>query len=307
MLRVETTSPGHWGPGARFEPTFRGYTAQHGHDGVSNGWEWPSQVVIDIIAHTGVTEWRFATRLSRFAGYTSSAFLTDDGLLIDTGIPACGAAFDRMLDATDVRGVLITHHHEDHAGNVERVARRDIPTWIAPATIPLVTTVARLRAYRRLTWTAMPPLTSAMTAFAATSLEIVPTPGHSADHHVIWQPGTRTLYSGDLFLGVAVRIMHEDEDPWQQIQSLERAAALGPERMFCAHRGLVPDPVTALRAKAQWLRDTIAEVTDAITIGATDSQILARVLGGESLTGRLSGGEYARRNFVRAVRRLRPR
>ena len=263
--------------------------------------------MIDVIAHAGVTEWRFATRLSRFAGYTSSAFLTDDGLLVDTGIPACGAAFERLLDATDVRGVVITHHHEDHAGNVECVAQRGIPTWIAPATVPLLTTVERLRAYRRLTWTPMPPLTSVVPAFFPTSVEMVPTPGHSADHHVSWQPSTRTLFSGDLFLGVAVRVMHEDEDPWQQIESLERAAALGPERMFCAHRGLVPDPVGALRAKAQWIRDTIATVTDAITLGASDSQILTRLLGGESLTGRLSGGEYARRNFVRAVRRLRPR
>jgi glyoxylase-like metal-dependent hydrolase (beta-lactamase superfamily II) len=259
--------------------------------------------VIDVIAHGGVTEWRFATRLSRLAGYAASAFLTDDGLLIDTGIPACGAAFERLLDAVAVRGVVITHHHEDHAGNVERVARRGIPTWISPATVPLVTTVARLRAYRRLTWKPMPPLTSAVTPFAPTSLEILPTPGHSTDHHVIWQPGTRTLFSGDLFLGVAVRIMQAAEDPWQCIDSLERAAALGPVRMFCAHRGLVPEPVTALRAKAQWLRDTITSVTDAISLGATDSQILVRVLGGESLTGRLSGGEYARRNFVRAVRR----
>ncbi len=263
--------------------------------------------MIDIITHNGVTEWRFGTLLSRFAGYTSSAFLTDDGILIDTGIPACGAAFERLLDATDVRGVVITHHHEDHAGNLERVARRGIPTWIGPATMPLVTTVARLRAYRRLTWTSMPPLASAVTRFAPTSVEMVSTPGHSADHHVFWQPGTRTLFSGDLFLGVAVRVMQEDEDPWQLIESLEQAAALGPTRMFCAHRGLVPDPVTALRAKAQWIRDTIATVTDAITLGASDSQILARVLGGESVTGRLSGGEYARRNFVRAVRRLRPR
>lgn len=259
--------------------------------------------MIDIIAHVGVTEWRFGTRLSRLAGYTSSAFLTDDGLLIDTGIPACGAAFERLLDATDVSGVVITHHHEDHAGNIERVARRGIPMWIAPATMPLVTTVERLRAYRRLTWTPMPPLASPVTRFAPTSLALVPTPGHSADHHVIWQPGTRTLFSGDLFLGVAVRIMHEDENPWQHIDSLEQAATLGPERMFCAHRGLVPDPVTVLRAKAQWIRDTIATVTDAIALGASDSQILARVLGGESVTGRLSGGEYARRNFVRAVRR----
>ncbi len=262
--------------------------------------------MVDIIEHDGVTQWRFASRWSQLAGYTASAFLTADGVLVDTGIPASRHEFAVLLDRYRVRAVMITHHHEDHAGNVEQVAARGLPLWMPEATVPLVTHVERIRAYRRFTWFSMPPLRSPVTAFAPDALVPVFTPGHSADHHALFDPASRTLFAGDLFLGVAVRITHHDEDPSQQIESLERAAALEPVRMFDAHRGLVTDAAVALRAKATWTREMIATIQTAIAAGQTDGQILRAVMGGESFTGLASGGEYSRRNFIRAVRRSTP-
>ncbi len=259
--------------------------------------------MVEVLAHDGVTQWRFSSVASRLTGYTASAFLTGDGVLIDTGIPATRREFGALLDSAVVRGVMLTHHHEDHAGNAELVARRGIPLWIAPDTLPLITTVERIRAYRRYTWTPMVPLRSAVVPFESDTMVAIPTPGHCTDHYAIWEPGTRTLFSGDLFLGVAVRIAHHDEDPWQMIESLERAAALEPVRMFDAHRGLVSDAATALRAKAEWMRELIAAITQRISFGETDAQILTSLMGGESLTGFASGGEYSRRNFIRNVRR----
>lgn len=258
--------------------------------------------MVEVLEHEGVTQWRFSTVASRLTGYTASAFLTSDGVLIDTGIPATRREFESLLDSAQVRGVMLTHHHEDHAGNVELVASRGIPLWIAPATLPLITTVERIRAYRRYTWTPMQPLGSRVVPCSSDALIAIPTPGHCADHHVIWEPATRTLFSGDLFLGVAVRIAHHDEDPWQLIESLERAAALEPVRMFDAHRGLVTDAAAALRAKATWSRTLIVTISERITQGDTDAQILQQVMKGESLTGFASGGEYSRRNFIRCVR-----
>ncbi len=258
--------------------------------------------MVEILKHEGVTQWRFSSVASRLTGYSASAFLTADGVLIDTGIPATRREFESLLDSAVIRGVMLTHHHEDHAGNAELVARRGIPVWIAAATLPLITTIERIRAYRRYTWTPMPPLRSSVVPFQSEALVAVPAPGHCADHHAIWEPTTRSLFSGDLFLGVAVRIAHHDENPWQLIESLERAAALEPVRMFDAHRGLVPDAAAALRSKAAWTRQLIATITQRISQGETDVQILKSVMGGESLTGFASGGEYSRRNFIRNVR-----
>jgi glyoxylase-like metal-dependent hydrolase (beta-lactamase superfamily II) len=260
--------------------------------------------VVEIHRHDDVLQWEFSSRWSRWAGYTASAFLTADGVLVDTGIPAARREFAALLDRHQVRAVMLTHHHEDHAGNVEQVAARRLPIWMPDATRPLVTHVERIRAYRRFTWFSMPPLRSPVVPFVADTLVPVATPGHSLDHHVLFHAASRTLFSGDLFLGVAVRIAHHDEDPWEQIASLERAAALEPVRLFDAHRGLVPDAAAALRAKAAWHREMIGAIQSEIAGGRTDSQILRSVMGGESITGLASGGEYSRRNVIRAVRRF---
>ena len=137
--------------------------------------------MIEVIQHDGVTEWRFSSLASRLAGYAASAFLSSDGVLVDTGIPAASREFERLLSAAEIRGVLLTHHHEDHAGNVESVARRGLPIWMPEATLPLVTTVAPIRGYRRWTWRSMAPLTSNVVPFQPETLEPVEalTPGEA--------------------------------------------------------------------------------------------------------------------------------
>jgi glyoxylase-like metal-dependent hydrolase (beta-lactamase superfamily II) len=259
--------------------------------------------LVELLKHDGVTEWRFSSVLSRATGYTASAFLTDDGVLIDSGIPAARADFQALIERSTIRGAMLTHHHEDHAGNAELLAARGIPLWIAPTTMPRIATIPRIRAYRRFTWFSMPPLRSTVRPFDEPPFVPVPTPGHTPDHHVFWDAATRTVYGGDLFLGVAVRVCHHDEDLHQTIASLERVAELEPERLFDSHRGLVPDAAAALRAKANWTREIIERIAKRISDGESDSQILKREMGGESTTGWASRGEYSRRNFVRSVRR----
>jgi endoribonuclease LACTB2 len=258
--------------------------------------------MIETIAHDDVTEWRCSSWSSRLAGYTASAFLTADGVLIDSGIPAVSDEFAALVGRTKVRGAMITHHHEDHAGNSETLAARGIPLWIADATKQYLTAIERVRAYRRYTWHSMAPLRSSVIPFAAPRYAAIATPGHTDDHHAIWDAESRTVFTGDLFLGIGVMIAHHGEDPWAMVASLERVARLSPVRMFDAHRGAVRDPVSALRAKARWIRDTVAQITEGLHRGDSDRTIVQRTMGGESMTGWASAGEYSRRNFVRNVR-----
>ena len=76
-----------------------------------------------------------------------------------------------------------------------------------------------------------------------------------------------------------------------------------PDRMFDAHRGLVDNPVVALNAKADWLGEMMDAIARAIGEGWSDREIVNRVLEGEYRTAYISGGEYSRRNLVKAVRR----
>ena len=253
--------------------------------------------------HADVTAFELLTRRTQLARYSVHVFVVR-GAMIDTGFHAARGDVARLADELRPRGALVTHWHEDHAGNVELLARRGIPLGLSDATEARVRTVAPIALYRRWTWASMPPLQTGFTRFAPGDLALVPAPGHSDDHHVVWDASTRTLFAGDLYLGVKVRVTHPSEDPYRIIDSLRMAIALEPARMFCAHRGLVDRPVEQLRAKAEWMAGMVGEIERRIAAGAEDDAAIARaVLGREGFTGWISRGEYAHVNIVAAVRR----
>jgi glyoxylase-like metal-dependent hydrolase (beta-lactamase superfamily II) len=254
------------------------------------------------VTRVAMTSWR-----GRSVGYDVSAYLTRD-VLVDTGFPHVAADFARFLDVTRIRGVIVTHWHEDHAGNVALAAARGLPLAISPQTLVQLggSAAASIPFYRRFVWGIAPPVRSAVLPFDSGALHIIHTPGHTADHHVVWDEERATLFSGDLFLGVKVRATFPDEDPRQLAGTLRRVAALRPERMFDAHRGPVPDPTNALLAKAEWLDDVITRIDAKIDAGWSDRAIRRHLLGRESAVRVISGGEYSKLTFVRSCRRTRP-
>jgi glyoxylase-like metal-dependent hydrolase (beta-lactamase superfamily II) len=182
-------------------------------------------------------------------------------------------------------------------------ARAGVPVGASAATLDALRRLPPLPFYRRYTWGAATPLGDlALEPFEDDSLALVAAPGHSPDHHVVWDAGSGTLFGGDLFLGVRVRIAHHAEEPRRLVESLRAAAALRPARLFDAHRGPVADPTSALTAKADWLDETIAAIDRRVTAGWSDAAIRREVLGREEVTGYFSLGEYSRTNLVRAVR-----
>ena len=258
--------------------------------------------MIRIEQHGDVTRLEMSSRWSRAIGYTASAYLVR-GVLIDCGFHGVGREVYAILAETRPRGLLITHYHEDHAGNVERVARLGIPIAASTDTLARLRSPAPIRLYRRLTWGAAPALRSNVTPFLDDALTLIASPGHSVDHHVVWDATDGTLFGGDVYLGVKVRVAHPGEDPRVLAATLRRIAALGPTRLFDAHRGYVANPAPLLLAKADWIDETIASIERRIAGGASDSAIVRELFGGESMPGRFSGGDYSRTNFVRAVRR----
>ena len=128
-------------------------------------------------------------------------------------------------------------------------------------------------------------------------------PGHTGDHLVVWDADRRLLVSGDLFLGVRVRVAHESESPRALLGSLRRAAALEPRLLLDAHRGPVTDAAAKLRAKANWLEATLREIESLGARGLSNREIAWRTLGREAVVGWLSGLEYSKIGLVRATLR----
>ena len=84
--------------------------------------------------------------------------------------------------------------------------------------------------------------------------------------------------------------------PDQFVDHINAALNKSVEGMIEAGRWL-------LQAKADWTEETIVMIERRIAAGAPDAAIVRELFGGESVPGYISGGDYSRTNFVRAVRR----
>lgn len=257
--------------------------------------------MLQIEHHGDVTRIVMSSAVTRAVGYTVSAFLVR-GVLIDLGFPTVAREVAAILDRARPAAAIITHHHEDHAGNAALAARRGLPIAASDETLALLTAPAAIHVYRRVIWGTPPAVDVPVTRFESDALRLIATPGHSTDHHVVWDAERETLFAGDLFLGVKVRAAHHAENPRLLARSLRIAAALRPRRMFDAHRGSVADPVGALLAKAEWVDETIAAIESHIAAGWSDRAIARAILGREALAHYASRGQMSRINFVAAVR-----
>ena len=250
----------------------------------------------------GVERVRLSTWRGRAVGYDVSAYVVD-GVLVDTGFPRVRAELLRAVREVEPRGVIVTHWHEDHAGNVESLAALGLPIAMDAECERLLRTRPQIRPYRRLVWGRTPRLTSAVTPFDAAPLEIIATPGHTADHRVVWDATRGIVVSGDLFLGVKVRVAHEHESPRALVASLRAISELEPRLLLDAHRGVVRDAAAQLSAKVAWTEEQIARILELNARGVHPRAIVRRLWGAESFVGWVSWGEYSRTAFVRAVLR----
>jgi len=268
----------------------------------------------DDVTRLALRSWR-----TRTAGYAVSAYLVR-GVLVDTGFAGAAPVLDGWLrnarrswlhgaHAEGLACAVVTHAHEDHSGNAGLLMERGVPVWIAPATREAFAAQLPIPPYRRFVWSTPLPLTRDSGRFAPEGvplpdgIEVLPAPGHTDDHHVVWDATTRTLFGGDLFLGVRVKVAHHSERPRTLAATLRRLAGLQPKRLFDAHRGPVETPEAALRAKADWMEELIGEVSRRAADGQPPRTITRELLGREPREYYVSFNEYSKRQLVACILR----
>lgn len=258
-------------------------------------------LIVDLI-EPDVLRLRMRSWQGMVAGYEVSAYLVR-GVLIDTGFPRAARALHAALETFAPRGAVVTHWHEDHAGNAPSLAARGLPMHMHAECETRLRTRPPIRAYRRLVWGGTARLEAPLRPFDPAPLETLHLPGHTRDHLVVWDAERQVLVSGDLFLGVKVRVAHESESPRALVTSLRTAAALEPRLLLDAHRGPLSDAAAKLRAKADWLAERISEIELLAARGWDDRDIARHALGREALVGWASWFEYSKIGLVRAVLR----
>jgi glyoxylase-like metal-dependent hydrolase (beta-lactamase superfamily II) len=250
----------------------------------------------------GVERFQLRTWRGAAVGYDVSAYLID-GVLVDTGFPHVASEVRALVREAAPRGVVVTHWHEDHAGSVPALAAMKIPIAMRRECESMLRERPSIRPYRHIVWGRTPRLVDEIVPFDPAPLQLLSTPGHSPDHQVVWDATRRIVASGDLFLGVKVRVAHSHESPRALVASLRAVAALEPRLLLDAHRGVVRDAAAQLRAKIAWTEETIADIVALAARGVSERAIVRRLFGAESFVGWVSAGEYSRLSFVRAVLR----
>lgn len=221
---------------------------------------------------------------------------TDDGpALFDCG-PAStvetlktGLA-ERGLQLTDVRHLLLSHIHLDHAGAAGVLVREHpaLQVHVSGIGAPHLVEPERLeRSARRLygdtfdaLWGELAPVPREnvhVVGERVVGLDCFPTPGH-ASHHVSYLDRDGTLYAGD---AAGVRIQPGryvrpptpppdiDVEAWER--TLDEIERRGPERLALIHFGVADDPARHL-AK---LRLELLDSAEFVLGGATEDEFVA--------------------------------
>lgn len=264
---------------------------------------------------------RLITRIGGGYDYSVS-YLVGDELLVDTGFPWAGRSLKKALSQMGVLSrlahVVNTHSHEDHVGNNDILAQFSGATILVhPAAIPIVRWPAVVPWYRGFMFG---PLTGSQVSALGASLDVgpyrfdvVPTPGHTADHICLFETEHRWLFAGDLYVDDRLDAQLSDVDGPAWIESLDRVAALDADVLFDGH-GLVVHGQVAVKETLDGKRRFLEEVRDRTLreapMARTLPELTKRVFAAEGVVdhlsfheGRLSlltAADFARSHLVRS-------
>jgi glyoxylase-like metal-dependent hydrolase (beta-lactamase superfamily II) len=226
--------------------------------------------------------------------------------LVDTGLESQGDSLSAFARSAGVRRALITHHHEDHAGNAQRLSREGVAVLAGAATAALVARDLPITFYQHFLWGKARPARAQVLGeeveLGGRRALLIPAPGHCVDQVAFHVPEEGWLFSGDAFLHEHVKLFRRDEDFAATTATLERFLSLDFDVLLCAHRPRLTRGKEAIAEKLRWLRDIEGEVIRLHRQGAGVAEIVRRL----PLTPplpilRLALGDVSTANMVRSI------
>ncbi len=233
-------------------------------------------------------------------------FYLMDGILIDTGQSNMRKDFVELVRDRRIDRVLLTHHHEDHSGNVLPIQKiKNVPVYGHPLTAEKLKKGFRIMPYQIYTWGKadkveiehLPPQIET----ERFSFITIHTPGHSKDHTVFLEKERGWLFSGDLFLGPRIKYFRADEKLKDSIESLRKVLQYDFETLFCS---LNPQPRNGkqmLQRKLENLEDLYGKVEKLVHEGYDEKSII-KIMGEEiKLIKYITFGNVSRAHMIGAA------
>ncbi len=231
-----------------------------------------------------------------------------DGLLIDTGQPRVRKEFLTLLGPEKVSKIILTHHHEDHSGNVEAIkTAKSVSAFGSKLCCEKMKNPQRVEPARWITWGQhtpcdLAPLTDKQIATDHYNFEILSTPGHAADQISLYEPNKGWLFSGDIYVNDYIKIFMREEVMLDQIKSLKELISLDFDVLFCNHQPIFKNGKDRLIAKLNFLSDFYAKVEMASNKGLEIHEIMKYMnLKDDPLTSLMTFGQLSQSNMIRAA------
>lgn len=269
-------------------------------------WPWLDTIGLEISDMAGVTRLRLVRRY--FGREIMPVFCYALGdTMVDSGFPAAHSKVVGFAESQGIRRALLTHHHEDHAGNAHTLLGKGVEVMAGEATARILAHDLPLPFYQHLAWGKMPPaivrtLPGDTVALGPYEARVVAAPGHAVDQVVFHVAERGWLFSGDVFIHEKVKVFRRDEDFAASLTTLERILELSFDVLFCGHRPLAEGGREALARKLQRLRDLDGEVRRLAGEGVGEEEIVRRLgLGVRSAFVDLTFGDATPRNLVRSI------
>jgi glyoxylase-like metal-dependent hydrolase (beta-lactamase superfamily II)/predicted DCC family thiol-disulfide oxidoreductase YuxK len=258
-----------------------------------------------------------------------------DGIAIDPGptrLRRAVARHLRRLPANAIHAIVATHHHEEHAGNLNWMAEQTgAALYVGAATAARLASPSRLPWIRNFMIGERPRLQQPYRVIdgPVSGLEVFPTPGHCDDHICLYDRQEKILFAGDSFMGTYFSAPNPDVDSRAWIDTLHRLLMLDIEILVEGHghihtlRPDIPescplvireDPRQALTEKlrfCEWLRDQVeaglAEGLDLEAIEVTcfpwGRRFSWESFWNDELTRVFTRGHWSRTEMVRSFER----
>jgi len=214
-----------------------------------------------------------------------------------TCVPALGDRLaERGLQLTDLRHLLLSHIHLDHAGAAGVLVREhpELQIHVSPVGAPHLIDPSRLeKSARRLygdefdrLWGELAPVPRENvheTRDRVLGLESFPTPGH-ASHHVCYLDGDGTLYAGDA-AGVRIQpsrfVLPPTPPPEFELETwestLDELERRDPQRLALIHFGVFDNPREHLAQLRERLRSWTATVGRGVTAAEFEQGAIAEL------------------------------
>lgn len=259
------------------------------------------------ITHEAVTGFKFGKPIRGLPKFYAHVYYVD-GLLIDTGHIKVGDAVRSTLQDWNVQQMYLTHHHEDHTGNIEALQQQfTCPVYASALCSTMMKQPPRISFAQKLTWGDRPAYLDIIPKEGTIEtdrfqFQIIPIPGHAPDMVALYEPNQKWLFSADLYINSFIGYFLREESIVDQIDSIQRILELDFGPLFCGHNPQLTGGREKLAKKLTYLTDFYTRISEWAAAGHSEKQIFKKMELKEFRSIKfLSGGDLSKMNMVRSA------